>query len=429
MRNKMKYSFSTYLLGNTDSDGNIIIFNTLFNNSVCIKKEDSSIFFDLRKQIIDNGEYRGSKHNIQQFLDEKIIVSNYSMDAECELKKRYDEVFKSKDGLMLTLLPTQQCNFRCVYCYEQFKNIKMDKNVIDKICSFVDRFLNEYKYLRICWFGGEPLLSLDVIDILTKRISDVCKKHKKPYYASMTTNGYLLDLETFKFLQRKHVMQFQVTLDGDKYTHDKQRVLCGGKETYDVILNNLLTIKKNIKTSTIKIIIRINLANKIDVNEIQNLIDLFADDDRFTINIQKIFATENNQGTTNKTYFSVLRRCSTRKPEELIPEHTICYAAKENTLVISADGSIGKCTVNFEDPKNQFGNILNCDLESFSLGSIEYCNTVNSNQECIKCCIYPLCFGKQCPARRVQLCADTIDKYKLIIKDFSVNAKLLSLEN
>lgn len=425
----MKYKFSTYLLANTDGNGNIIVFNTLFHNSVCIKKEESSIFFDLRKQIIDTGDYLGPKHNIQQFLDEKIIITSYDLDIEHELKNRYDEVFKSKDELMLTLLPTQQCNFRCVYCYEQFKNIKMDENIIDKICSLVEKFLNEYMCLHICWFGGEPLLSLDVIDVLTKRISDVCKKHKKPYYASMTTNGYLLDLNTFKFLQRQHVMQFQVTLDGDKYTHDNQRVLYGGKETYDVILNNLLNIKNHIKTSTIKIIIRINLADKVDFNEIQKLIDLFADDDRFTINIQKIFATENNQETTNETYFSALNTCNTRKPEELIPEHTICYAAKKNTLVISADGSLGKCTVNFEDPKNQFGNILNCDLESFSLDSIEYCNAVHSDKECIKCCIYPLCFGKQCPARSVQLCGDIIDKYKLIIKNYSSKAKLLSLEN
>lgn len=425
----MKYSFSTYLLANTDVNGNIIIFNTLFRNTVCIKKDDSSIFFDLRRQIIDTGDYLGPKHNIKQFLDEKIIISNYDSDIEYELKKRYDEVFKSKDELMLTFLPTQQCNFRCVYCYEQFKNVKMTEELIDKICSLVDKFLNEYSLLHICWFGGEPLLALDVIKILTKKISDVCKKHKKPYYASITTNGYLLDLDIFKFLQRQHVMQFQVTLDGDKYTHNIQRVLCDGKETYDVILNNLLSIKNHIKTSTIKIIIRINLANKIDFNEIQKLIDMFADDDRFTINIQKIFATKKNQETTNETYFSALNTCDIRKPEDLIPEHTICYAAKENTLVISADGNIGKCTVNFEDPKNQFGNILSCDFDSFSLDSMEYSNSMHSNKDCIKCCIYPLCFGKQCPARRVQLCSDIIDKYKLIIKNYASKATFLSLEN
>lgn len=424
----MKYSFSTYLLANTDDSGNIIIFNTLFGNSVLIKKDEKSTFFDLRKQIIDTGNYLGSKNIIRQLLDQNIIVCDQDSHIERELKKRHDEVLKSKAELMLTLLPTQQCNFRCVYCYEDFKNIKMNDELIDKICYFVDKFLNEYSVLHICWFGGEPLLSLDVVETLTRRIADVCKKHKKPYYASMTTNGYLLDLDTFKALQQNHVMQFQVTLDGDRGTHNRQRVLIGGKETYDVILNNLLNIKKNIKTSTIKFIIRVNLANQIDFCEIQKLIDLFSDDERFTINIQKIFATDKIQETTSETYFSALKACDIRKSEELIPEHTICYAAKQNSLVIGADGSLAKCTVNFEDPKNQFGNILSCDLESFLLSSMEYCNSMHSKSECIKCCIYPLCFGRQCPARKVQLCHEIINKYKLMIKSYTTKAIPLYLK-
>lgn len=424
----MKYNFNPYLLANTNTNGDIIIFNTLCRNTICIKKDESSIFFDLREQIINTGNYSGPKHNIQQFLDEKIIIPNDDSVIEYELRKNYDEVFKSKKELLLILLPTLQCNFRCVYCYEQFKNVKMSQELIEKICCLVDKFLDEYSSLHISWFGGEPLLSLDVIEILTKKISDICKKHKKPYFESMTTNGYLLDLNTFKFLQKQHMLQFQITLDGGRNTHNKQRVLYNGKETYDVILNNLLNIKRFIKTSAIKIIVRVNLANQIDFNEIQNLIDLFADDDRFVINIQKIFATNKNQGTTNETYFSVLSTCNIRKPEDLKPEHTICYAAKENTLVISPDGNIGKCTVNFDDPNNQFGNLLNWDLDSLSLNSIDYCNSMHSKKDCVKCCIYPLCFGKQCPARRIQSCKDIIDKYKLIIKNYTPKATLLSLK-
>ena len=425
----MKYAFCTYLLANVDLQGNIIIFNTLFRNSVVIKKEDLPKFSNLVKQIIETGNYLGPSSNIQQFLDQKIIVCTDDLNIDRELNRIHDDVFNSKNELMLTVLPTQQCNFRCAYCYEEFKDTKMSQEVIDKICSLVDKFLDEYNALHLCWFGGEPLLSLDVIEILTRKISAICRKHKKPYYASMTTNGYLLNLDTFNFLLKQHVMQFQVTLDGDRHTHNKQRVLRSGKETYDVILNNLLNIKEHIRTSTIKIIVRINLADKIDFNQIQELIDLFADDNRFVINIQKIFATQNSKETTNETYFSALTICDTHKPEELLPEHTICYAAKGNTLVISADGTMGKCTVNFEDPKNQFGNIVNCDLDSFSLDSMQYSNSIHSNKECKQCCIYPLCFGKQCPARSVQLCSDIIDKYKLIIKNYTSKSKVISLEN
>ena len=82
----MKYRFSTYLLANTDGNGNIIIFNTLFHNSVCIKKEESSIFFDLRKQIIDTGDYLGPKHNIQQFLDHNKNISTELFNEGDEIR-------------------------------------------------------------------------------------------------------------------------------------------------------------------------------------------------------------------------------------------------------------------------------------------------------------------------------------------------------
>lgn len=419
----MKYKFCNYLIATTDVDGNIIIYNTLFHNTVCVKKSEREIFLDLRKQILNKGDYSGTSENLQQLLEQKIILPDDDTTIKNILEKRYDEIFKSYDELNLTLLPTQQCNFRCVYCYEDFKNVKMDEITVKKICDFVDRMLVQYKSLHLSWFGGEPLLTLDLIESISNKIFEICKKHKKPYYASITSNGYLLDLNTFKRLQKYHVVQYQITLDGDKNTHNRQRKLIGGKETYDVILNNLLNIKKYITTSTIKIIVRVNLSNQVDINELQQLIDLFSDDDRFNINIQKIFATNVNKETDFETYLSVLKSCDLHQIDKLVPDETICYAAKNNTLIICSDGSLGKCTVNFDDPKNQFGNIKDLDLDTFSFESIKYYNSIHSKENCLNCCLYPLCFGTQCPARKIQLCDELIKKYELIIRNYASKSK------
>ena len=42
----------------------------------------------------------------------------------------------------------------------------------------------------------------------------------------------------------------------------------------------------------------------------------------------------------------------------LIENKSICYAAKPNSLLIRADGRIGKCTVLLNDPSNNIGKFL-----------------------------------------------------------------------
>jgi uncharacterized protein len=57
------------------------------------------------------------------------------------------------DYLNLMLMPTEACNFRCVYCYETFENKKMSKGVVGGIKALIDRRGSELSELRISWFG------------------------------------------------------------------------------------------------------------------------------------------------------------------------------------------------------------------------------------------------------------------------------------
>jgi len=67
------------------------------------------------------------------------------------------------DVLNLTILPTEQCNFRCFYCYESFKLGKMSKETSDSILKLVQKRASTLKILTIGWFGGEPLMAKDIV--------------------------------------------------------------------------------------------------------------------------------------------------------------------------------------------------------------------------------------------------------------------------
>lgn len=425
----MKYKLNDYLISTYDENDNLIIYDTLRQKIWMVEKDKVACIKEVGRQIIETGEYRGSIQIINTLLKHKIIQRTDTNVKE-ELETLYRNVLFNQDVLSVILLPTEKCNFRCTYCYENFENGKMNDDIISKIEDIINNWLPQYNILHINWFGGEPLLAIDVIKKTSEKVLQICKKLQKPFYSSITTNGYLLDLHTMKELLKLHVMVFQITIDGDKRAHDKQRILQNGEGTYDIILQNLLNIKNQIKTKTIKIIIRVNVSKDINESALNELIKLFEDDKRFIISVQKIFEVggkSDNAAPNLSDYIKTLEKCAHHYVDDLDPHEAICYAAKQNTLMIRSDGSMSKCTVNFQDKKNYFGNILSKDVKDVTLNSYVYNRSQHKKEECIRCCIYPLCFGRQCPARSHQLCDLLITKYTQTIKSLSSKAEIIEI--
>lgn len=69
--------------------------------------------------------------------------------VEGQYREKYGEQY-----LHLILTPTEQCNFRCVYCYEEFKRGTMEQSVQDGLVTFVSGQA-ELAQLDVNWFGGE----------------------------------------------------------------------------------------------------------------------------------------------------------------------------------------------------------------------------------------------------------------------------------
>lgn len=131
--------------------------------------------------------------------------------------------------LNFIIMPTDDCNFRCPYCYEDHIKRNMTIEYMDKIALFVDKNIDRFRGLKVEWFGGEPLLQLESIYYLTERLIKICNAHKKPFLSGMTTNAYLLTRDVFEKLRKLRFLGYQITLDGLAETHDKQRYLVDGR--------------------------------------------------------------------------------------------------------------------------------------------------------------------------------------------------------
>ena len=136
----------------------------------------------------------------------------------------------NSNTLELVITVTEKCNFVCKYCSLDFAKGKMSVTVQDNIIEFVKKNIYRYKDMRVEWFGGEPLLCMDIIEKLSASFIEICRKAHKGYSAGITTNGYLLSFDTFKTLYNNKVIAYQITLDGLKQEHDKHRCTRGTNE-------------------------------------------------------------------------------------------------------------------------------------------------------------------------------------------------------
>lgn len=340
-------------------------------------------------------------------IQNKIIVDEEYYDDE----NLYDEFIRKKDYLHLVILPTENCNFRCTYCYEEHHTLTMNNQIMTSIVRFVENHLAEYAALRIEWFGGEPLYAKDVVFYLSQELSNICKKLHKPYYASMTTNGYYLDIETFRTLFKYKVVRYQITLDGLKSYHDKQRFLQDGSGTFDTILRNLRIIRDTSKSNFFNITIRSNITaeNREQFGEFLDFMQKeFADDIRFNFLWKIAWRPESSvcdsyleQGALK----SILKESASRKMnletscKQMFKFGNVCYASNKNSFIIGANGNLYKCTVAFDKEINQIGRLRNdgemqIDQEKYRFWTERKAS--NGNGMCSHCYLYPSCLGIYC---------------------------------
>ncbi|CCY08045.1 arylsulfatase [Coprobacillus sp. CAG:698] len=413
------YKNSIYNYSIIFNDGSLRMYNSMIGNRslICVMDPKKS---KMIKNVLDGKDsYEILPENIIKVLVKYGYLVLKEKDEDKELEIKIAETICGEKFLSLIILPTEQCNFRCKYCYEKLKKGKMSEETQNSLIDFVRKNISKYIGLSVSWFGGEPLEALDVVENLSKKFIEICKIAKKTYVAGITTNGYNLDSETFDKLYKLKVLSYQITLDGYKTEHDRQRILENGKGSFEKIIANLKIIKsKNTKGTTI--IIRTNFTKSIIDNIDKYLIfykENFGNDMRFSFYIQKAsdwggkqvanFSNElirtKNSGDVHKYVLKKLKEhdiylSNSSHYSELQCELNTCYAAKLGHLVIGSDGIIYKCTRNFELPENNVGQL---DKNGHIIFNNNYSKWINplktKSKKCEKCFNRASCLPMKCP--------------------------------
>ncbi len=276
----------------------------------------------------------------------------------------------SNTSLWLTILPTEKCNYACSYCYEDFVLGRMSETVSSNLIEFISSRLREIDTLGISWFGGEPLLAVDIIQRIMMELIPKCISYNVNLYSNITTNGHLLTESIFKKLTTLKISCFQITIDGQRQFHDQRRRTRAGKGTFDRIVGNIRSMCGTDIDFAATLRVHIDHANINSLGELFQEIEAITSDGRITVALERIkylgrelqedilpmsdaefriavAALMKEYKGSKIRFVDVLRGM----------DEYICYASLPNNFIVRADGRLQKCTVALNDDRNTVGRI------------------------------------------------------------------------
>ncbi len=415
MNNLNEYKLSMFNIVKEDKNRNLLITNTLSNVLIKILNTTNKTI-ELNKNFLStfNHEY------INLFIKTGVLIPNHINEHQIIDDIYFNEVIKN-ERLDIIILTTNRCNFSCAYCFQKRETYDLKLSQYDGIIKFIEQKIIDkgYKNIKIRWFGGEPLLGKKGMLYFLEKIKLLSQKYKVSYGCGIITNGYLLDLDTFKILFKNKVINYQITIDG--LPDVSYRFLNNGKPSFDKIFENLINIRDNIKFNMFLITIRINFTREI-LNRIDEVIELFykefGHDKRFGFSFIPVFDWSykdsdfmkaqqiKSQLITEEEVISVMKKYVDKLDfkawTNLKFANNECWAGTPHGYTIDANGDILKCDFKLDDFKaNNIGKI---DL----LGNVYLDYNRESKwifesplPECYSCSYFPLCLSTSCGAAKL----------------------------
>jgi uncharacterized protein len=280
--------------------------------------------------------------------------------------------FLSDRLLHLILMPTEQCNFRCVYCYEDFSAGQMSRSVVESVKSLLVRRIDNLDLLSLEWFGGEPLLAWSIVKEIQAFAYELVQTHQEVRLTgSMTTNGSLLTRFRFEQLIKLGVRRYQISLDGSRESHDMLRRRRGGGGSFKTIWRNLLSLRSLPDAFQVLLRLHVTRENQEAIEcLLGELAQEFAGDSRFSVMFKAIrrFGGPHDKElpvlpADQET--QVLARLLTtavemglNQQQDVFAQPGIlqgCYAAALCSYVVRSTGELAKCTVALGHPNNHIG--------------------------------------------------------------------------
>ncbi len=384
-------------------DGNYLAFNALKNGLAVLDEEivKQVEALDKETQLSLDDDF------ITELKKGGFVVADDFNEYELLTTRRHMQQYHG-NSLGLTIAPTLNCNLSCKYCYENPGNTFMNKKTQEGLIAFVKSYIEGgTKSLSVTWYGGEPLLCTGVIENLSKKFISLCKKKKVNYSAGIITNGTLFDRQTAGKLKDLNVGFAQVTIDGDRDTHDQRRPYTSGKGSFDHIMKNVRDVAGILPLS-----LRVNIDNS-NADNARDFIKSFQTEELFKTNLEKglinihfghvrKYTTScrcSHEESLEKADFwakdmEIKRFCYNNiKGFDYYPNiNAGCTATSIDSYVVGPGGELYKCWNHLGIKDMAVGTVFEpVELDSLYISYLS--DSFEKDEECKKCKFLPICMG------------------------------------
>lgn len=322
---------------------------------------------------------------------------------------RYGEL----DPQFLGIIPSRRCNMACAYC--NFGANHASDEVIDPdiVISAIDYFaaLTERKnkqMFSIQFFGGEPFVEQEIIDIAVHHARLVGAKTGLIPHFEVLTNGFLSEQQ--RVFIKNYFDRVVISFDGFKKYHDRTRPINSRQGSFEKVADTL----KYLAESNIEIAIRCCITSE-SVEEMEAMTQWFCsefqpDKVNFETLTQNSAAIEANLFPPDPFPFArgvirswrILRENSVEPayaPVSLETVQTTSCPVGRDALIVHPDGLVASCYLLRQDweEKNldlSVGHVYKNGRVEIDLKKINQLrNLVNEKPRCTHCFCRFSCAG------------------------------------
>ncbi|MDD2318957.1 MAG: radical SAM protein [Geobacteraceae bacterium] len=417
-----KLRTSSYLNQVDIGNGTTLLYN---GSSLCIDLVPT----EYARQLADGNDLSFLMPEEQQHLVNRGHLTPLSAKRELEEFRKLVRLILDKRAKLdakhqfanLCFILTYNCNLACGYCYQ--KSLAEKTAVASMSGEFVDRFFSDYfpqlfpkkpKQLLITLFGGEPLLPGNREAIT--RILAFAKKRPSVRISVATNATTLPEMADLIGPEKGRIQSVQVTLDGDRSLHDKNRVAVSGKPTFDATIAAV----RELADLQVHVSLRVHIhqgklesaRELIDYLEQEKLlghprvsvyfspINTFdsdmnspAESELFSRMFQDV-AAKTNRPPSNLDY---MNRFLDMQEKKILPKVRYCGAGGDNFCIVDPAGDLYGCYEEAGHRDRRIGSLANGQVKFRALKDSYSRRNLLNLPECIRCSAALFC-GGGCPS-------------------------------
>ncbi len=324
---------------------------------------------------------------------------------ERQMRTYLDELNSGNNAFCALVVLNLDCNLGCKYCFEGTRKGKhyLSVETAKQFTAFVrSRDLEDKDEINITFYGGEPLLSTDMIVRVAEEMRGLAEERNMEFTFSLITNGTLLTRRIVEKLKPLGLAGAGVTLDGPREVHDLFRPFKSGTGSFDTIVGNLRDV-----CGLIDVQVGGNYTRE-HYRVFPRLLDHFLDTGLTPekISFVSFGPVINERGEFSPPDFH--DGCMSSEEPWLIDAGTflreeilkrgfrtrkvgpaICMMAIHENIVVNFDGTLYKCPGMIGREHCSVGDLRN------GLADYRRSHALDDwkNEKCLSCCYLPLCFG------------------------------------